>query len=109
MDNLASKESAIQNVSTVYRTGTLDSIGQIQGRFFAERDVLLRKCDDDRHQFGHTVRVARDAIHSSSQKRRMAVEELEETLARRRLLYGNASTSLQGLHRELLGAHSHED
>ena len=108
MKHLDMRQDTIKKVTDVYKVKVTDCVYKIQKRFVKERGTMLERCIKDRQKFEQAIHRAGSTVQTSAGLRRKAAEELEEILARRRLLYDQAITSLRAMQEGLLIAPTSE-
>lgn len=104
MTSLASKEEPIARVSDVYRDSSLHNVDRIQRRFVHEQGQLGRTSRNHANQFGQMVHEVKGVINDRSEERGRAVEELQASLAQRRLVFERATISLRDKSRRFMGS-----
>ena len=108
MKHLDLRQDTIKKVTDVYKVKVTDCVYKIQKRYVKERGTMLELCMKDRQKFERAIYRVGSTVQTSAELRRKAAEELEEILARRRLLYDQAITSLRATQEGLLRAPASE-
>ncbi|KAF5612075.1 uncharacterized protein FSUBG_1807 [Fusarium subglutinans] len=102
LDHLQAKEATIYRGADAYRKNSINCVDKIERRYMQERQALNETWKKDSDRFLRGTRAAKAAIDERGKIREKAMQQLNETAARRRHLFEQATTSLRALHGRLM-------
>ncbi|KAH6958185.1 hypothetical protein DER45DRAFT_537540 [Fusarium avenaceum] len=102
LSHLRTKEATIYRGADAYRKNGISCVGKIDRRYTQERQTLSEVCKKDGDKFIRRTREVNAALEQHGKSRDEAILRLEETTARRRHLFQQATTSLRALHGRLM-------
>lgn len=102
LSHLQTKEVTVYRGADAYRKNGISCVGKIDRRYTQERQTLSEVCKKDGDKFVRRVREVNAALEQHGKSRDEAIIRLEETTARRRHLFQQATTSLRALHGRLM-------
>lgn len=102
LDHLQAKEASIYRGADAYRKNGINCVDKIERRYMQERQALNETWKMDGDRFLQGTRAAKAAIDERGKIREKAMQQLNETAARRRHLFEQATTSLRALHGRLM-------
>ncbi|KAH7167972.1 hypothetical protein DER46DRAFT_625640 [Fusarium sp. MPI-SDFR-AT-0072] len=102
LDHLQAKEATIYRGADAYRKNGINCVDKIERRYIQERQALNETWKKDSDRFLRGTRAAKAAINERGKIREQAMQQLNETAARRRHLFQQATTSLRALHGRLM-------
>ncbi|KAI8409339.1 hypothetical protein FOFC_09175 [Fusarium oxysporum] len=102
LGHLQAKEATIYRGADAYRKNGINCVDKIERRYIQERQALNETWKKDSDRFLRGTRAAKAAIDERGKIREKAMQQLNETAARRRHLFQQATTSLRALHRRLM-------
>ncbi|KAM0274479.1 hypothetical protein ACHAPA_000579 [Fusarium lateritium] len=102
LSHLRTKEATIYRGADAYRKNGIDCVGKINRRYTQERQTLNEMCKKDGDKFIRRTREVSAVLEKRGNSRDEAILQLEETTARRRHLFQQATTSLRALHGRLM-------
>ncbi|KAF5554762.1 hypothetical protein FPHYL_8384 [Fusarium phyllophilum] len=102
LDHLQAKEATIYRGADAYRKNGINCVDKIERRYMQERQALNETWKKDSDRFLRGTRAAKAAIDERGKIRETAMQQLNETAARRRHLFEQATTSLRALHGRLM-------
>ncbi|KAF5625113.1 hypothetical protein F25303_11448 [Fusarium sp. NRRL 25303] len=102
LDHLQAKEATIYRGADAYRKNGINCVEKIERRYMQERQALNETWKKDSDRFLRGMRATKAAIDERGKIREKAMQQLNETAARRRHLFEQATTSLRALHGRLM-------
>ncbi|KAF4416108.1 hypothetical protein FACUT_12869 [Fusarium acutatum] len=102
LDHLQAKEATIYHGADAYRKNGINCVDKIERRFKHEKQALNETWKKDSDRFLRGTRAAKAAIDERGKIREKAMQQLNETAARRRHMFEQARTSLRALHGRLM-------
>ncbi|ENH63284.1 hypothetical protein FOC1_g10009179, partial [Fusarium oxysporum f. sp. cubense race 1] len=102
LGHLQAKEATIYRGADAYRKNGINCVDKIERRYIQERQALNETWKKDSDRFLRGTRAAKAAIDERGKIREKAMQQLNETAARRRHLFQQATTSLRALHGRLM-------
>ncbi|KAF5561904.1 hypothetical protein FNAPI_3451 [Fusarium napiforme] len=102
LDHLQAKEASIYRGADAYRKNGINCVDKIERRYMQERQALNETWKKDSDRFLRGTRAAKAAIDERGKIREKAMQQLNETAAKRRHLFEQATTSLRALHGRLM-------
>lgn len=102
LGHLQAKEATIYRGADAYRKNGINCVDKIERRYIQERQALNETWKKDSDRFLRGTRAAKAAIDERGKIREKAMQQLNETVARRRHLFQQATTSLRALHGRLM-------
>ncbi|CVK99444.1 uncharacterized protein FMAN_02285 [Fusarium mangiferae] len=102
LDHLQAKEATIYRGADAYRKNGINCVEKIERRYMQERQALNETWKKDSDRFLRGTRATKAAIDERGKIREKAMQQLNETAARRRHLFEQATTSLRALHGRLM-------
>lgn len=102
LSHLRAKETTIYRGADAYRKNGIDCVSKINRRYTQEMQMLNETCKTDGDKFIRRTREVNAAVEERGNSREEAILRLEETTARRRHLFQQATTSLRTLHGRLM-------
>ncbi|RBA17338.1 hypothetical protein FPRO05_02062 [Fusarium proliferatum] len=102
LDHLQAKEATIYRGADAYRKNGINCVEKIERRYMQERQALNETWKKDSDRFLRGTRAAKAQIDERGKIREKAMQQLNETAARRRHLFEQATTSLRALHGRLM-------
>jgi hypothetical protein len=102
LSHLRTKEATIYHGADAYRKNGIGCVSKINRRYTQERQTLNEMCKKDGDEFIRRTREVNAALEERGNSRDEAILRLEETTARRRHLFQQATTSLRTLHGRLM-------
>ncbi|KAF5629885.1 uncharacterized protein FTJAE_8392 [Fusarium tjaetaba] len=102
LDHLQAKEGSIYRGADAYRKNGINCVDKIERRYMQERQALNETWKKDSDRFLRGTRAAKAAIDERGKIREKAMQQLNETAAKRRHLFEQATTSLRALHGRLM-------
>ncbi|KAF4490515.1 hypothetical protein FAGAP_10695 [Fusarium agapanthi] len=102
LDHLQANEATIYRGADAYRKNGINCVDKIERRYMQERQALNETWKKDSDRFLRGTRAAKAAIDERGKIREKAMQQLNETAAKRRHLFEQATTSLRALHGRLM-------
>ncbi|RKK18649.1 hypothetical protein BFJ65_g8946 [Fusarium oxysporum f. sp. cepae] len=102
LGHLQAKEATIYRGADAYRKNGINCVDKIERRYIQEKQALSKTWKKDSDRFLRGTRAAKAAIDERGKIREKAMQQLNETAARRRHLFQQATTSLRALHGRLM-------
>ncbi|KAF4445924.1 hypothetical protein F53441_10395 [Fusarium austroafricanum] len=100
--HLRNKEAIIYRGADAYRKNSINCVDKIERRYEQEKQALHETWKKDGDRFVRGTRVAKSTLEERGKTREKAKQQVEETAARRRYLFQQATTSLRALHGRLM-------
>ncbi|KAF4954872.1 hypothetical protein FGADI_4974 [Fusarium gaditjirri] len=102
LGHLQAKEATIYSGADAYRKNGINCVDKIERRYMQERQALNETWKKDSDRFLRGTRAAKAVIDERAKIREKAMQQLNETTARRRHLFQQATISLRALHGRLM-------